>query len=186
MNRAQLNKKRGASLRRIVHWKLCLALALCASCFRSAPQEAPQPLRIARGERAPLFPHLLHGANVEGEVELVLLVDSSGVPDMSRVRIIRSSHALFSSSVTAALSQWRFGPARRGGRAVADSVRVRWEFALPKNCAPAAFPVNVRVDTTAVLGPHYATRTELSAAGLSGKTSACLVESRNGWVGARD
>jgi TonB family protein len=173
-------------VRRIRHWKLCLALALCASCYRSGPQEAPQALQIARGERAPFFPHLLHGANVEGDVELVLLVDSSGVPDMSRVRIIRSSHDLFSSSVSAAMSQWRFAPARRGGRAVADSVRVRWEFALPENCARAAFPGNVWVDSTAVLGPQYATRPELTASGISGKTSACLVESRNGWVGAGD
>jgi protein TonB len=167
-------------MRIIVGWRLCIGVVVAAACYHSSPHEPAAPPHVASATPAPTYPAALQTANVEGEVELVIAIDSTGEIDHSTTHVVHSAHELFRLAAMNAVERWRFEAARRDGRATSDSVRVRWRFDLTdRNCPPPEFPpatcgISVN-DTTAIHAPQ---RTSLDPADgnlLAGRTVACAV-----------
>lgn len=78
------------------------------------------------------YPDMLRSANVEGEVLVQFVVDTTGRADLSSFKVLKSSHDLFTNSVKNALSQMRFYPAEIGGRKVKQLVQQPFNFTLTK------------------------------------------------------
>jgi protein TonB len=78
------------------------------------------------------YPDMLRSANVEGEVLVQFVVDTTGRADLSQFKVLKSSHDLFTTSVRNALAQMRFYPAEIGGRKVKQLVQQPFNFTLTK------------------------------------------------------
>ena len=78
------------------------------------------------------YPDMLRSANVEGEVLVQFVVDTTGRADLSSFKVLKSSHDLFTNSVKNALAQMRFYPAEIGGRKVKQLVQQPFNFTLTK------------------------------------------------------
>jgi protein TonB len=78
------------------------------------------------------YPDMLRSANVEGEVLVQFVVDTTGRADLSQFRVLRSSHDLFTAAVRNAIGQMRFYPAEIGGRKVKQLVQQPFNFTLTK------------------------------------------------------
>ncbi|MBJ6980500.1 energy transducer TonB [Luteimonas sp. MC1572] len=97
------------------------------------PPSTRQPDReatpITRVE--PTYPATAYRAREEGTVLVTANVDASGVPlsvDVAR----RSGSRALDQAAVAAVRQWRFEPAMRGGKAVASTVEVPVSFRLDR------------------------------------------------------
>jgi protein TonB len=86
----------------------------------------------APGSQAPRYPDILRSAGVEGKVVAQFEVDTTGRVIISSFRVISSDHAMFESSLRAALPNMRFIPAEIGGRKVKQLVQQPFVFALQK------------------------------------------------------
>jgi TonB family protein len=78
----------------------------------------------------PRYPDLLRAAKVEGSVLMQFVVRVDGSPDTSTVKVLKSSHDLFTKAVLAALPSMRFNPAEVGGKAVKQLVQMPFQFNL--------------------------------------------------------
>ena len=83
----------------------------------------------------PQYPDTLRSANVEGEVLIQFVVDTSGRVEPGTVKVLKSTHPLFTKSVKDALVTMRFSPAEIAGRKVRQLVQMPFVFSLNK--APA-------------------------------------------------
>ena len=92
-------------------------------------QVAPAP-----GNAPPRYPDMLRSANVEGEVLMQFVVDTTGrvLLNDPQTRVLKSSHELFTNSVRQHLSVARYYPAEIGGRKVRQLVQQPFNFALTK------------------------------------------------------
>ena len=97
--------------------------------FQVEKQVAPAP-----GSGGPRYPDMLRSANVEGEVLVQFVVDTTGRVEMSnpQFKIIKTSHELFTNSVKQYLSSARFYAAEIGGRKVKQLVQQPFNFTLTK------------------------------------------------------
>ena len=75
---------------------------------------------------------MLRSANVEGEVLVQFVVDTTGRVENGSVKVLKSSHDLFTNSVRSALSNMRFYPAEIGGRKVKQLVQQPFNFTLTR------------------------------------------------------
>ena len=75
---------------------------------------------------------MLRSANVEGEVLVQFVVDTTGRVERGSIKILKSSHDLFTNSVQSALGGMRFYPAEVGGRKVKQLVQQPFVFNLNK------------------------------------------------------
>jgi periplasmic protein TonB len=98
--------------------------------FREHQVEIPVS---ALGNVSPDYPPSLRETGVEGQVVAEFVVLESGRVDMSTLRIIETSNALFTASVRSALPRMRFSPARIGGTAVKQYVRQPFTFRLTRS-----------------------------------------------------
>lgn len=78
----------------------------------------------------PHYPDSLRAAKIEGQVLLQFVVDTSGRPEMSTVRVRQSTNIAFTRAAIASLGGARFSPARVKGRAVRQVVQLPFQFAL--------------------------------------------------------
>ena len=81
------------------------------------------------GSPAPRYPELLRSGGVEGEVLVQFVVDTTGRAVPRSVRVLGSTHDLFTVAVRSALPDMRFLPAEIGGRKVRQLVQQRFSFA---------------------------------------------------------
>jgi periplasmic protein TonB len=95
--------------------------------FQVEKQVAPAP-----GNPGPRYPDMLRSANVEGEVLVQFVVDTTGRVEMSQFKVLKSSHDLFTNAVKQALTGMRFYPAEIGGRKVKQLVQQPFNFTLTK------------------------------------------------------
>lgn len=93
--------------------------------FQVEKQVAPAP-----GSGGPRYPDMLRSANVEGDVLMQFVVDTTGRVDMSTLKVLKSSHDLFTNAVRQFLSGARYYPAEIGGRKVKQLVQQPFNFAL--------------------------------------------------------
>ena len=90
-----------------------------------------QAAAFAQASGHPVYPEILKHAGVTGEVIASMVVDTFGLVDPSTLRIIKSSHQLFTQSVESAIPSMRFTPARVGGRGVKQLVMLPFQFQIP-------------------------------------------------------
>jgi protein TonB len=84
---------------------------------------------VATLKPRPAYPYRARRLNLDGEVDVKFLVDTTG--QVSRISILRSSPPdLFDDSVVAALSAWRFSPGTVKGRPVNTWVTTTIEFRI--------------------------------------------------------
>ena len=95
--------------------------------FQVEKQVAPAP-----GNPGPRYPDMLRSANVEGEVLVQFVVDTTGRVENGSIKILKSSHDLFTNSVRSALGSMRFYPAEIGGRKVKQLVQQPFNFTLTR------------------------------------------------------
>ena len=95
--------------------------------FQVEKQVAPAP-----GNAPPRYPDMLRSANVEGEVLVQFVVDTTGRVERGSVKILKSSHELFTNAVQSALNSMRFYPAEIGGRKVKQLVQQPFNFHLTR------------------------------------------------------
>jgi TonB family protein len=86
-----------------------------ASATARGPIEVPVPIATPtratqQGNPGPRYPDMLREAETEGTVIAEFSTDVSGVPDMSTLKFIASSHDLFAMSVRSVLSRWHLAP----------------------------------------------------------------------------
>lgn len=78
------------------------------------------------------YPDMLRSANVEGDVLVQFVVDTTGRADMSQFKVLKSSHDLFTNAVRSAVVAMRFYPAEIGGKRVKQLVQQPFSFTLTK------------------------------------------------------
>jgi hypothetical protein len=79
---------------------------------------------------APVYPHDLLAIGVEGSVQAIYIVDTTGQVDTTSFEVVRSDDPRFTQSVRDALGLMRFRPARRGGRIVRQLVAQQFRFRI--------------------------------------------------------
>ena len=90
------------------------------------------PVKPAPGSAMPRYPNLLRQAAVEGEVLAQFVVDTTGRAEIGSLKILKSSHELFTESVRTALPQMRFVPADVGGKKVKQLVQEPFSFSMSR------------------------------------------------------
>lgn len=85
------------------------------------------PVR-ALADRAPAYPETLRSAGISGSVRVQFVVDTTGRAELSSVRVVESSHELFTRAVLAALRQARFTPGEVSGHRVRTLVERSFRF----------------------------------------------------------
>ena len=109
------------------------AIAALAGLGRSGdadPSWAERPVVPLASNPRPDYPEMLREAHVEGEVRVQFLVDTSGVPDPRSVRVVTSSHELFTSAVRAVLPRLHFLPAENRAGKIAVLAEQTFSFVL--------------------------------------------------------
>jgi TonB family protein len=90
-----------------------------------------KPAQARPDNPEPKYPDVLRESNIEGTVEVQFVVDNTGVPDVSTLKVLSSSHDLFTAAVRNVVPRLRFTPAEIGGRKVPQWVRKTFDFELP-------------------------------------------------------
>lgn len=91
--------------------------------------EVEQTVSLVSGPQ-PEYPGLLREDGTEGVVLIEFVVTENGRVDMSSLKVVESSHSLFTSAVRAVLPRMRFSPARVSGRNVRQYVQQPFTFKL--------------------------------------------------------
>ncbi|HKU60406.1 MAG TPA: energy transducer TonB [Gemmatimonadales bacterium] len=93
------------------------------------------------GSAAPAYPPDLIQKGVEGMVQAIYVVDTTGRVDTASVEVVLSDDPKFTQSVREALDHMRFRPALRGGRPVRQRVQQKFRFEIqppPELARPAS------------------------------------------------
>jgi beta-lactamase regulating signal transducer with metallopeptidase domain/outer membrane biosynthesis protein TonB len=83
------------------------------------------------GSSAPRYPQILIRAGVSGVTIVQFVVDTTGRPIPETMKVVRSSHELFTNSVQAALPGLRFHAARVAARNVRQLAQMVFWFEVP-------------------------------------------------------
>jgi protein TonB len=81
---------------------------------------------------APEYPPTLAQRRVEGGAVFRFVVDSTGFIDMSTVRMMSSTHKLFTQAVLDAMPRMKYRPAKVADRAVRLLVEQTFSFKIQK------------------------------------------------------
>jgi protein TonB len=92
--------------------------------------QVERPAVAVPGTGVPEYPPLLRDAGIEGEVRVQFVVDTAGKAEAGSIRILSTSHALFTDAVRKALAKMRFRPAETGSRKVRQIVELPFAFSL--------------------------------------------------------
>lgn len=84
--------------------------------------QRPRPVHQVAGA----YPSEMRAKNVEGVVTLIFIVDDTG--RVVNPRVEKSSHPQFEAPALAAVRQWKFEPAIKGGQRVSCRMRVPIRF----------------------------------------------------------
>lgn len=84
------------------------------------------PVRIPG--RHPAYPVDLRASNIEGRVEIRMVVDAAGSVELPTIQFVQSTHPAFTDAVRDILPTMRFKPAERSGQPVRTWVQMSFEF----------------------------------------------------------
>jgi TonB family protein len=79
---------------------------------------------------APIYPRELLALGMEGLVQAIYVVDTTGTVDTTTVEVVQSDDPRFTQSVRTALGQMKFRPAIRAGKTVRQLVQQRFRFKI--------------------------------------------------------
>jgi TonB family protein len=114
----------------------------------SAITERPR-LRDAAPAAGIHFPDILRSARVGGNVQLEVVVGADGQPERSNIRVVSSTHDLFTIAARNAVRQWRMSQPMLDGRPVRATIPVAVSFVLPEEREEASREVAaVVIDST--------------------------------------
>jgi TonB family protein len=82
------------------------------------------------GSAAPAYPPELVAKGVQGMVQAIYVVDTTGRVDTTSIEVLASDHPQFTQSVREALDHMRFRPALRGGQPVRQRVQQKFRFQI--------------------------------------------------------
>lgn len=85
---------------------------------------------LAQG--TPRYPEQLRSAGVDGRVLVQFVVDTTGRIDPTSIKVLESTHELFSRAVRDALGAFRFAPAEVGGRRVSALAQMPFDFHITR------------------------------------------------------
>jgi len=80
----------------------------------------------------PRYPESLRSAGVDGSVLIQFTVDTTGRVDMQSLKILSSTHSLFTDAVRQSLGAFRFKPAEVNGKRVPALAQMPFEFHLSR------------------------------------------------------
>jgi protein TonB len=86
-------------------------------------------MRIERSVK-PRYPESLRQSGIDGRVVVQFAVDTAGRVDPASIRVLSSTHDLFTHAVRDAIVQFRFMPAEVGGRRVPALAEMPFEFQI--------------------------------------------------------
>lgn len=89
---------------------------------------------------APVYPHAMRAANIEGSVVVSFVVDATG--KVQGAEVVNSSRPEFEAAAIAAVENWQFDPGRKGGRQVNTRVSQELVFSVASKSSPAPEPAN--------------------------------------------
>ena len=81
---------------------------------------------------APEYPQALAARKVEGGAVFRFVIDSTGLVDLSTVRVMSTTHKLFAQAVVEAMPKMKYRPAKVGDRAVRLLVEQAFSFKIQK------------------------------------------------------
>ncbi len=90
------------------------------------------PAAMRPGNPRPPYPAMLRAAGITGRVRVQFVVNGNGRLEDGSVRIVSSSHALFTAAVLATLPRLRFRPAMVGGHPARVLVEQVFAFDLTR------------------------------------------------------
>jgi TonB family protein len=90
-----------------------------------------QAVRL-RTSPVPRYPDVLRSARMEGEVLAQFVVDTLGRFETGSLKILKSSHELFSQAVREAAPRMVYSPAELSGRKVRQLIQEPFTFTLPR------------------------------------------------------
>jgi len=96
------------------------------------PECAVDRVAVIHIRRYPVFPPMLAGAQVDGVVRVGFTISSTGAIDTAHVKVLRSTHDLFTRAVREAMATWTAEPARLEQRRVPE--RLEYEFRFLADC----------------------------------------------------
>lgn len=115
-------------MRALVLLFVSAALLVLSACQSTSPVPADQQLVLLH-RQPPLYPFELRQAGITGEVEFEFFVETDG--GVREVRIVRSTHPLFSEQVVAAVRLWKFQPEIKAGIPVRKRLVSSLAFSIP-------------------------------------------------------
>lgn len=80
----------------------------------------------------PRYPEILRQAGIDGGVVVQFIVDTTGRVDMNSVKVLRSTHELFTQAVRNSLPSFRFKPAEVGGRRAVALAEMPFQFEVKR------------------------------------------------------
>jgi protein TonB len=80
----------------------------------------------------PRYPEALRQNGIDGRVVVQFVVDTTGSVDPNSVRVLQSTHDLFTQAVRSALASFRFRPAEVGGRRTPALAEMPFEFRVTR------------------------------------------------------
>ena len=83
-----------------------------------------------RSSVKPRYPEVLRQSAIDGRVVVQFTVDTAGRVDPTSIRVLDSTHELFTRAVREALVQFRFAPAEVAGRRVPMLAEMPFEFQI--------------------------------------------------------
>lgn len=86
---------------------------------------------------APVYPKDLLQKNIEGEAILQFVIDSTGLVDLSTIKVVDATHQEFVKAVRDAMPRMRYRPAIRGGQPARQLVEEPFKFEI-NHPAPVA------------------------------------------------
>lgn len=103
--------------------------------FQVTRQVRPSP-----NNRPPRYPEALRNANIQGEVLVQFIVDTTGKPEMNTFKVLRSTQGEFLMAVRSVLPDYEFEPAMLLNRKVPQVVQMPFYFCLNGGHNPFARP----------------------------------------------
>ena len=94
--------------------------------------QVEQPVRAVPGGVRPRYPDNLRASALEGEVQAQFVVDTAGRVVPGSLKVLRSTHDLFTAAVRVAVDSMTFTPARIGGQKVKQLVQQPFQFQLAR------------------------------------------------------
>jgi protein TonB len=105
-------------------------------------EQLDQPVERDPASAGPVYPEPLRLTNTEGLVVAEWVVDTTGRADLESLRVLESTHPLFTAAVRECVPGMYFRPAELAGRKVRQLVRQEFRFQLQ-------LPVVARTDSSA-------------------------------------